>query len=655
MARFICGRLKSHPGLWRVDGVGCIRKSMDLGTRLTFHFSEIKPKFSKYPYDGNAPTGATLELKGHSSWLRLFTTGSLWENGEKAIPARLQMQEFHIDVSKCVYSQADNISQYRPFETLLPPNFLQFGRNRNALANAKYAFVPVLNHDQAKVDWLIIPTAEVFRFYLGNSTRLITKALTYTTDTLIDTQRTELVDRVLKIFDRTGTLTLREACCYGRTLTGPAAMETYFGPHKYLATTSAQGLNSPLYIDSRFPFNDRTSLFVAGKRIQIRNTSTGKPEWAMYVAQIRRCTHSYGIDHVEMISTGAIYNGSGSSGGYGVGRPPIKPPKVDPEDLQEINDARGDPSMGTAIVGNLVYAGDPVTRIRMTRINVTRQEFEGLRPRPASPATTGHTFEETGGGANGSGNQKIDMVDLPVKESERDLLKFIDMLNALRIKTKNEGWKITTLACTDTPSKSVGDDVLTSFPPMKGKYRWYLLPNADTGEPGASRPRLAVWAEIKIGTRNVYLVEMELKREEHGRSSLAICAKRISDKPIEFTEQNFIGLLTLTAVHNGWPPQGRSWKEEHEGTAKSLFEEFNFERVKHLYAIQTKPSGKKTAKNSEKGKKSKEIEASIKVEDISGNLNQKADSDNEAITLIRVSPADWADDVYEKILEAFPS
>lgn len=655
MAGFNCGRLARHPGLWRVDGIGNIRPSRDLGTRITFHFSEIKRKFSKFPYDKEAPTGETLPLNGHSSWLRLFTPGSLWDNGEKAVAARVETQQFHIDASQCIYTQANEISLYEPFETLLPIQYLQFGKNHESLTRAQYAFVPVLNHADTNAQWLIIPTAELFRFYLGNSTRLITKALTAATDTLIDTRRTALADGILKVFDRTGTLTLREACCFGRTLTGPAAMETYYGPQKYLANTSAQKLDSPLYINSRFPFTDRTTLLVAGKRIRIQNKSTGETNWAMYVFQIRRCTHWYGFSNVEITSTGAVNNGKGLGSGYGGGSGPQRPPKVDPEDVQEINDARADPSMGTAVVGNLVYSSDPVTRIKMTRINVSREEFDGVRPRAVNTPSSGYTLEETSGGANGSGNQKIDMVDLPVKESERDLLKFIDMLNALRIKTKNEGWKITTLACADTPSKSVGDDVLTSFPTMAGKYRWYLLPNTDTGEPGASRPRLAVWAEIKIGPRNIYLVEMELKKEEPGRSSLAICAKRISDKPIEFTEKNFIDLLTLTAVHNGWPPQGKSWKEEHEDAAKSLFDEFNFERVKHLYVIQTKTSGKKTAKNGEKGERPNKIEDSVKVEDISWNHNRKADSDNEAITPIKISPADWADDVYEKILEAFPS
>lgn len=653
MAGFICGRLTHHPGLWRVDGIGNIRTSKDLGTRLVFHFSEIKRKFSKFPYDKDAPTGNTLPLPGHSSWLRLFTPGSLWDDGEKTGAARLETQQFQIDAGQCIYSQANEISRYAPFETLLPIQYLQFGDNHEPLTRAKYAFVPVLNQVETTVQWLIVPTAELFRFYLGNSNRLITKALTATTDTLIDTRSTTLVDQVLKIFDRTGTLTLREACCFGRTLTGPAARETFFGPQKYLASASAQKLTSQLYIDSRFPFTDRTTLLVAGKRIRIRNTSTGETNWAMYVAQIRRCTHSYGFSNVEITSTGAVNNGRGRGGGYGGGGPP-RPPKVDPEDVQEINDERADPSMGTAVVGNLVYSSDPVTRIKMTRINVSREEFDGVRPRAVNTPSSGHTLEETSGGANGSGNQKIDMVDIAVKDVDRDVLNFIDMLHALREKTKNERWEIETLACADLPSKPVGDDVITSFPDMGGKFSWYLVPNTTTEESGALRPRLAVWVQIKIGTRYVYLVEMELKDKEPGRSSLAICAKKVSNKPIEFTEQNFKDLLTLTAIHHGWPPQGRKWKEGYEETAKELFEEFDFERIKHLYTIPVKESSKEgPAKNSKKEEDAPKFEIAEKRENVSVNQEEKPENSANANTSSKVSPDVWAADVYNKILEFF--
>lgn len=645
-------RLARHPGLWRVDGVGGIQPSKDLGTRLIFHFSEIKPKFSKFPYDKDAPTGATLPLNAHASWLRLYTPGSLWNDGEKIGAARLDNQQFHIDVSQCIYTQANDISRYAPFETILPIQYLQFGANHESLSRTKYAFVPVLNHAETTVRWLIIPTAELFRFYLGNSTRLMTKALNATTDTLIDIKRTTLANHVLKIFDRTGTLTLREACCFGRTLTGPDAMETYYGPQKYLAEASAQKLTPPFYIDSRFPFRDRTTLLVAGKRIRIRNLKTGEYNWAMYVAQIRRCTHSYGISNVEMTSTGAVNNGTGRGGGSGNGGGPPRPPKVDPEDVQEINDVRGDPSMGTAVVANLVYATDPVTRIKMTRINVSREEFDGLRPRAVNTPNSGHTFEETSGGANGSGNQKIDMVDIAVKGNIRDILNFIDMLQALRTKTEVEKWEITTLACAKLPSKSVGKDIITSFPDMTSKYSWYLVPNDDTGEVGALRNRLAVWVRIKIGTRYVYLVEMEVRGKEPGRSSLAICAKKISDKPIEFTEQNFKDLLTLTAIHHGWPPQTRKWREEHEETAKKLFEEFDFERIKHPYSIPIKESDKEeTAKDREK--ESPKSAITQKVKSASTNQEKPPEAAADANTNSKVSPTVWAADVYEKILELF--
>lgn len=624
MARFICGRLKKRPGIWRVDGIGTIQPSALLGSRITYLFSEIKPEFIDKPEQLHAPTGNVYQMSGHAGWLRLFTPGTVWQEGQKTISPRTLELAITIDTRSCIYTLPNQVNPaFAPLATLLPETHLTYGDNLGHLNQTLFALVPISSSNNIRIDWLIIPTAELFRYYVGASSRLLASALTGTTSKLIEDARFEKGEIIIN--DKTGTLTRFEACLYGRSLTSDEARETFYGPHKHLVLNRFPNANAPrpLYINSRFPFNGVTTLHLAGKKIRLRNTRTSKDEWAIFVNQIRNCSHPLGFNGLTVNCNGAPNQGSGGYSGGG-GYPP-RPPKSDMEDPAVINDAPADPGLGRLIVRNPTSFFDQINHVRFRRQYHGRDYVNG-RPYRSDTDVQGYTFEDGKGGADGSGNQGVDDVDVQAKPLARDITLFLEMLKYLRIKSKKLNWQITTLGYQN--NEEVDGEIITSFPTLENRLSWYKIFFDD--EESKGRSRKVVWAEIKTPKKYIYLIEMELRPEERGRSSLTITSKVNTEKAVELTTQDFEDILKLTAVHNGWPPSGKDWKAKYAETANRLFDAFFFERLTHAYAVAKKPA----------------------PADPEAPTNEPANTQT-ANDQVAVNPEDWAQDTLEKIVELF--
>jgi hypothetical protein len=612
--------LKKRPGIWRVDGIGTIRPSKLLGSRITYLFSEIKPEFIDKPNQVNAPTGDTYQMSGHAGWLRLFTPDTLWQGGQKSISPPTLDLAVTIDTRSCIYTLPNEVDPaFAPFETLLPDTHLTYGRNLEHLSQTLYALVPVPSYNNILIKWLVIPTSELFRYYVGASSRLLSHALTGTTSSLI--KQAKLKNEEVIIEDKTGTLTRLEACFYARTLVSEEARETFYGPHKHLVLNRFPNTHAPqpLYINSRFPFNGVTTLHVAGKKIPLRNTKTAKNEWAIFVNQIRNCSHPLGFRGLTVNCAGAPHPGSSTGGGGG--HPPL-PPKTDIEDPAEINDDPADPGLGRLIVRNPTSFFDQVNRIQFRRQYHGRDYVNG-RPYQSNAEVTGHTFEDGKSGAGGSGNQGVDDVDVPSKPVSRDISLFLEMLKHLRRKSKKFRWEISTLRYVN--NEYIDGEIVTSFPVLDKNLSWYKIYVDENDSEG--RPRKVVWTQIKTPHKYIYLIEMELRPDERGRSSLAITSKDVSETPTEFSESDLVGLLKLTASHNGWPPSGKEWKPKHAKIAEHLFESFFFERLTHVYAVAKK----------------------VTQEDTTTGRPSEQPSNQQ----IAVNPEEWAEDILKNVVTLF--
>lgn len=160
---------------------------------MSFHFSQIDPEKNTTQ---KKSTGVPYTYRAHCTWMMELSPGSIWEEGEEISSPGKVHGPFTIDARECNYFFPNNPPENFPFETLLPPEHLDFGSNIQFLSATRFAFVRVINAPHlSQVKWLIIPCAELFRYYFGRSTRLIAAAITGKTDRLIDLDRTTVTEK----------------------------------------------------------------------------------------------------------------------------------------------------------------------------------------------------------------------------------------------------------------------------------------------------------------------------------------------------------------------------------------------------------------------------------------------------------------------------
>jgi hypothetical protein len=567
VTQHICGRLKKKQGIWRVDGIGKILPTKKLGSRLLVHFSQINSKYIEDSAATKASTGETYSLQVSPAWLRLFTPGSLWEEGTKIAHPKTINAPITIDTNHCIYGSASN--QLISLETLLPKSHINFGDNYDDLANAEFALVP----KNQSTPWLIIPTAELFRYYFGSSTRLISKAFSGSIDKIIGA-KSGLSDGELTIYDIPGDLTKLEAGQFGRTYTSSDASEAFYGTHKQIALAYATSSNKDtLYIKSRFPFKGQTTLHVAGKKIPLTNRNTLKKEWAIFVMQIKNCSYPVGIHSIHFIRA-AVINKRGTGNTATKRFIPI-PSKTDLAWPTEINDQPADPSLGRILNYNPIPSFEPFNNIEIRQTFVPKDQFDGV-PRKISTPITGHTFNDGNSDAKGSGNLGIDEVDVTISDIDQDIQTFLVMLQHLRSKTINQ-WEIKTLPFSEKDIK-LNNEYVIFLPSPGNKYSWYQI-ISDTKN-SSERPRTAVWTQIKTKEKYIYLVEMELRGDETGRSTLVIKEKNPRTDEPQLTKQIFKELLILAGVKHGWPSPYDRWKhKKHSKMANSFFENFYIDQI----------------------------------------------------------------------------
>lgn len=356
-------------------------------------------------------------------------------------------------------------------------------------------------------------------------------------------------------------------------------------------------------------------------------------EAAVYVTRIRNCSVPLPIDSVKRILTGA--SDDVKPGKSGPRKPAVKHAKINPEYPLPINDKPTDPNQGTLVVKEPNFNARP--DITYETVLVSEDEFRNLTPRSAADLPTGHSFENNSSQPGSEGNQRVHLSEQIVKDL-RDLEKFIEMLESFR--TLVESWEVTSLCRTDVEAHQILDDVVTSFPTMEGRYRWYLVPEGDDG----ARPRYVAWIKIKMDTHCVYLIEMELKNEP-GRSTLCVTPRNIDGAYPELSEEQFCNLLSLTAIYNGWPPSPMPWKDTtYEDIADSLFKKFSFARISHPYVISKK---KKNQKLNEEGNDSTEDSSTTTMND--ANQENASDASEQADSTPPLSAMDWAIHVLDSL------
>lgn len=288
--------LAKRAGTWRVNGIGHIEARGTLGTRATVYFSGISESSLSNPYKRSSLNLQILPLPVHSASLRDFRVGTVWENGKCVFRPPKEDTALRIDASQVRFVTLDGQFELdkKVVNSPVPDSHFPLGgNNRWLLSKSLYAIVPVIGN--IRIQWMIIPTSELLRFYIGISSRFLSGALQGRLDNYVrwDLCRMEGGKVVLHVKQR---VSHKEAIVLARAVASDAAKAALLGVHQNLSSTLANNASldfshkQPLIIKANFPFSDTTTLRVSGKRMPL--TSDGREQqWAIFAMEIRSCSH----------------------------------------------------------------------------------------------------------------------------------------------------------------------------------------------------------------------------------------------------------------------------------------------------------------------------------------------------------------------------
>ncbi|HLW07524.1 MAG TPA: hypothetical protein VKY45_08160 [Marinilabiliaceae bacterium] len=563
---------KSHPGIWRMDGVGQLRL-IDSKPHATVCFSGLHP-------ESLIPNNTFFQRSLPASAIVWLAVGSLWKSGRRIKDNTLERETFTVDVSKPeIFNLQEKLSitlkTNKNIEVgILPPNAFNFGGGKGNYNFLKEGTYRVFKTGSEKTPYLIIPSSEIYRFYYGVSSRLCNSIIVGETDKYVDWSLSERGANP-KIHLKT-RLSRLERYVFLRALADDDAMKSLFNIRSMIESKSVQ--EKEVFIDADFPFKKRTNLSVRGKRIcLVRKTDATPAVHAFFAMQILTCAYAPNIDESIVVFGNEEFRAKeGSSAGRGEG--------------DSFDDFLGD----MEDIDELFEFGDTGADVREKRISL-------LTPSARFPAMAsisykfirsdgsidacGARFDKDekssqyaiGEGDSSEENSDIRGVDKNISEHQvsRDIEKFIEVMKAFSSMNKPKNWKVNFLS--NTEELNSGGELLSIFPNMGKRYSWCLIKQPDSND---RRRRHVVWVQVTLeDNRKIYLVELELRPEEHGWST-AIWVPTSEKGSLEAEDLN--QLLRLTAIKNRWPKLSHKWPNEKlELLVRDLFERSIIYRMEH--------------------------------------------------------------------------
>ncbi|MDO3388116.1 hypothetical protein QWI17_19885 [Gilvimarinus sp. SDUM040013] len=566
-------RISKQPGCWRVDGIGEIHGFNGRYPKTNVYMSGLHKDQIAKPLHSSSLNGEHQVIKDIPlNWIRELKTGSVWRGGERIYLPGVMDGQYEIDTRdiKIVrYSQPVELEGIE-FDYALPLKAIQFGDNVSNLNASYLAIVPVLNQ-KSFTKYLAIPCIELFNFYICVSNRFCNSAITGSMDRYVEWKGDRL--KVLKI------LSMEEQYVAYRSFFNKQGKSWFNYPRNSINYAVRKNDSSadtsyrlPVTIKASFPFKGLTKLTVAGKSFPYELPG-GKQIWAIFVSNIISCSYEDGFDPVIESDEGGSANDPGlfndEEGFYGE---PEDDPFEDELECEE-NEGQEDELATTPSVVHLAENRFSVLgSLKFTRIRSGEDEYpvypsndhgkNGLH-RPIDDATNNE-------GTNSFGSHV---------SASRDLEIFIAMVKQLRELTIEEEWEVMTRYGAEPIQ--IDGEVVNSFPLDKRKRSWKMIDAPDGGQ--SRRPRQIAWVEIRIPTLGyIYLMELELKANESGRSTLLVFRK---DGRC-MSNEDFKLFLGLVAVRNGWHQKGHEWKTEKvRNIAASYFENYSHRSLHHVQGL----------------------------------------------------------------------
>jgi hypothetical protein len=565
---------KSFPGQWRVDGISHLSMKDGKSPRVIVCFSRNE----KHIPDNinfiqkNLPFNAIM-------W---FTIGSIWESGRKISNPKIQKpltidtrdsRQRSLNEPLRILTEENNGTEV----AIIPATDFSFGGRKGNyphLINTKYE---ILKTTDEETPYIIIPHSEIYRFYWGVSTRLC--------NSIIMDEIERYVDWGKSIKGYSPTLVTRtrlsrvERYVFLRALSDDKAMQSMRYARKCLDGSSNQ---KDKYIKARFPFKGRTSLTCAGQRICLRPSTERHPAvYGLLAMQLLSCSYIPNINDPTIVEPAEE---KGSRESNGPGEPYNKGAwdeafQQEMDELFDLGDNPADKKIRRLILREPSNRFQAMTGLKYRFENLDgsgnfkKRWVDGDDPSDCYTIAEGDYAQDNLGckGADQSSEHQ------PIS---RDIENFIKMMGIFQEINKVKNWKVEFLSNTN---ELVANGVrLSSFPKITGQYKWYLI--QPDGQP--LRPRHAAWAQITLpGEREnmIYLVEIELKPNEDGRST-AIWIPTTEGESL--TESDLNAFLELTAVRKRWPKKWHDWGcEKRKDLADKLLEKSTIYTIDHLRGV----------------------------------------------------------------------
>lgn len=566
-------RLKGHPGIWRVDGYNNLKIYPKSAPRVYISLSEILEEgIHSSLYKGKA-TGKQIWLNQPLSRISDLLIGSCWRGGHEGGGKRINRlppmeKTFTVDTSKIQIVSLNEAITINgcTFSSVLPKSAIELQNNYKQLKNSLYAVVPVLHDSQTQ--FLVTSCYELYRAYIGVSSRFI--------NNIAFSDLSQYMTWENEYLKLQTTLNLLERFVAYRGHCSQEGRDWFATPSNHIKHQAALNKVLPedkkqrLFIKSIFPFSGRTTLTVAGK--PFKNTNRyGDSVWCVFAANLLHCSKA--VSFIPKIAFSTFSNNPLPYSQDDIGHPP--PPDDDPFDDEDRDDTDDMPNVrgrNIAILNssNFFAAMDglPFEKIPLNDTNDPLYENELGQPFD----TTSQDEIDKENRQDGAIPQESEF-DSQVSHIDRKLSDFIKMVINLRVLLQKREWEVITRSHQSALTIQ-GESVATFLSSNNKRKTWHLISEGE-----GTRLRQIVWVEIAVSEKQfIYLMEMELKESEKGRSTQVIYNNNFG----YMDEADFKTFLNMTAAQNKWPTAGYSWKNDKaKKVATEFFRQYSCKGISH--------------------------------------------------------------------------
>ena len=408
-------------GVWRVNGVSRVYRFKN---RITadFVFSKLYSQGVDTPFSTSKETGEVATVKLAIKHLYFLPVGSVWVDGRQILPqSPPEIHSISLDASS---QEVITLSTLKAVKERLSSE----GSHDETFANSYVVKLPLAKAFR-DCRYVIIPCAEVLRYYFGVSQRLLRLVVRGQTSQLIDWNNSHLIDGVAQLYVKKAT-SIVESGVMSEVLASPSFFSSFFGVHKALQIQSQNNSrlapNSGNYLKVEVPNRSIISWQVKGVVTRLDDVSK-----ALYVSELVRCYRDIGLNgyvrHRDVYVKDAPGSKTGDEKSGNNSRPPITgSPKTDNEESSnKPSDRRVMPT--TELITKVGYTS--YYNLAKKNCDYLTSKEKGLDGLPKIIDVTTQSYEDDGSHSNSV--QQVDATTQQLELQNNSLLTFIDMLNAL--------------------------------------------------------------------------------------------------------------------------------------------------------------------------------------------------------------------------------